>query len=65
MICPECATSFTPDRFYEVCNICGDELCRQYERIQDFDDSEMTLAVISSRCLFGMQRQTERAWVIG
>lgn len=65
MICPECATNFTPDHFYEVCNICGDELQRQYEHMQNFDDSDMTIAVISSRVLFGVTPKWRRAWVIG
>lgn len=49
MTCAECSTDFIPDTYERVCNACGDELTRQFEQMQVFDDGELTLAEVAAR----------------
>jgi predicted amidophosphoribosyltransferase len=64
VICPSCALDFTPDAYYDVCNVCGKELRRQYERMQDFESQELTLAALSAEITFGVTPRRGRMWTI-
>lgn len=59
MTCCECGRDFLPDYYHEVCNLCGMELSRQFEKMQDFDSGELTLAEVVSRIVFGEKIRKE------
>lgn len=64
-LCCECKRDFAPDYYHDVCNLCGMELSRQYERMQDFDSGELTLAEVVARIAEGARGPVRRRWRVG
>ena len=65
MTCAECRVEYVPDYYEAVCNACGDELNRQHERMNDFDDGELTLAQIAARAAGSVVGPVRRRWRVG
>jgi hypothetical protein len=63
-ICAECSTRFEPDDFFQVCNLCGNQLLRQYEALQRFHGEVLTIAELAGRCVFKEHPERQVVWKV-
>jgi len=63
--CSECSTDFTPRDYLHLCDMCGEQLQRSYDQLQEFRAGVLGFEVISGRVMFGESETKERVWRVG
>ena len=64
-ICGGCFQPFNPDDYLSFCNLCGAELTRQLEAMQEYQGEVLGLEVVASRVMFGERPRPLPQWKVG